>query len=191
MSVIIRKPMAGHLLLSEPFLRDFYFQRSVVLLAAHNNEGSFGLILNKPTSIKLSEVTDTDFDLDDESDSTVYLGGPVKTDSIFFIHTRPDIIGNGMKICDGIYWGGDLETVSNLLADKLILPSEIRFYLGYSGWDPQQLDNELDEKSWIVLKAAAREFMTGNPSGLWKSLLSKLGREYSDWINYPADPQLN
>ncbi|MCX6269889.1 MAG: YqgE/AlgH family protein [Bacteroidetes bacterium] len=130
------KPLTGRLLISEPALQDFYFRKSVILLADHSAEGSFGLIINKPVDVKLTEVV-KDFP---EFEARVFLGGPVKTDSIFFIHTRNDLISNSTKILEGLYWGGDIEQVKKLMQASLILPQHIRFFIGYSGWAPGQLD---------------------------------------------------
>ena len=88
------KPACGRFLISEPSLQDFYFRKSVVLLAEHNDEGSFGLIVNKPVSVKLSEIV-KGFPV---FESPVFLGGPVKTDSLFYLHTCGEAIRESMKI---------------------------------------------------------------------------------------------
>ena len=98
------KPGRGKILISEPLLMDYYFKRSVVLLAEHNDEGSFGVIMNKPLAVKLNEVV-KDFP---EFDSEIYLGGPVQSDSLFFIHTLGDKIEGSQEIIEGIYWGGEV-----------------------------------------------------------------------------------
>ena len=92
------KPSKGRILISEPFLIDYYFKRSVVLLAEHNDEGSFGLIINKPVDMHLSDILQ-DFP---EFDAPIYLGGPVKTENLYFIHTKGNLIDESMKILDGL-----------------------------------------------------------------------------------------
>lgn len=191
MSAIIN-PAQGKILVSEPFLKDFYFKRAIVLLAEHNKEGSFGLVLNKPTDIKLSEIiNDKTFRISDDFDGLVYLGGPVKTDSLFFIHTRNDLIDNCIKIMDGIFWGGDIEMVNHLIETKTISKNDIRFYIGYSGWEPKQLEAELKEHSWVVAQTNADFLLKNPPETLWKNAVKILGKEYAEWVNYPIDPQLN
>jgi putative transcriptional regulator len=181
------KPAQGKILVSDPFLKDFYFKRSIVLLADHSDEGTFGLILNKPTNIKFNEVVQDfpDFQAD------IYLGGPVKTDSLFFIHSIGENIEKTIKIMDGIYWGGDIEIVREMIKTDKIAAGQIRFYLGYSGWGPHQLEDELKEKSWVVATVKANQLLKSPPEKLWKNIVSKLGDDYSQWVNYPPDPILN
>jgi putative transcriptional regulator len=185
-------PEPGRILISEPFLKDFYFKRSIVLLAEHNKDGTFGLVLNRTTDLILSEIlTSKEFKIPAEFDSKIYIGGPVKTDSLFFIHTRSDVISNSLKIMDGIYWGGNIDELVRLIYKKTLKPEEIRFYAGYSGWEPKQLDRELEEQSWVVARTTASFLLKNSPEILWKKAVLSLGEEYRDWINYPIDPQMN
>jgi putative transcriptional regulator len=185
-------PEAGRILISEPFLKDFYFKRSIVLLAEHNKDGTFGLVLNHTTNLRLTEVlSSVEFIIPEEFDNNIYIGGPVKTDSLFFIHTRNDIISNSLKIIEGIYWGGDINELVRLMKEKTIKPDEIRFYAGYSGWEPNQLERELLEHSWVVAKTNAKFLLNNSPDILWQKAVLNLGDDYKDWINYPIDPQMN
>jgi len=191
MSSIIN-PAQGKILVSEPFLQDFYFKRSIVLLAEHNEDGTFGLVLNKPTDIRLSEIINKEsFRVPQDFDNFIYLGGPVKTDSLFFIHTRNDVIPNSFKIMEGLYWGGDIRHVNQLIEKKVLALNDIRFYLGYAGWEPKQLDRELKENSWVVANSSTEFLLKNPPESLWKNAVKMLGKEYAEWINYPIDPQLN
>lgn len=181
------KPSKGKILISEPFLIDYYFKRSVVLLAEHNEDGSFGLIINKPVSMFLHEMI-KDFP---EFEAPVYLGGPVKTDNLYFIHTQGGLIDNSMEITDGLFWGGDIEHVKELILIGQIQPSDIKFFIGYSGWVSNQLESELSRNSWLVSDIKAKQVMQVNTSRLWKSSVKKMGGDYSYWINFPSDPGLN
>lgn len=182
----IIKPEQGIVLISEPSLRDFYFRQSVVLLAEHNEEGSFGIIINKPIKTKLNEVLN-DFP---ELDIPVYLGGPVKTDSLFFIHTKENV-ERSLRIMDGLYWGGDIEMISEMITMGQITEKEIRFFIGYAGWQPFQLDKEINEKSWVLSHSSAKELIRTNPQKLWSSYLKHMGTDYAIWANYPVDPTVN
>ncbi len=185
-------PEQGRILISEPFLKDFYFKRSIVLLAEHNNEGTFGLVLNRTTDLRLSEILSSpEFKIPAEYDSKIYIGGPVKTDSLFFLHTRSDVIGHSIKIIEGIYWGGNIDELGRLMNEKAFKPEEIRFYAGYSGWEPNQLERELKEHSWVVAKTNANFLLKNSPEILWKKAVLNLGEEYKEWINYPIDPAMN
>ena len=181
------QPTAGRLLVSEPSLQDFYFRKAVILLAEHSDDGSFGLILNKPVEVKLNEVV-TDFP---EFPARIFLGGPVKTDSLFFIHTCPDKISESMKIMNGIYWGGDIDQVHELIRQGLITPGEIRFFIGYSGWAPNQLQEEMKRSSWVVSSARPDQLINDQPEDLWASLMKSMGGEYPLWANFPNDPSWN
>ena len=122
----IIKPKQGIILISEPSLHDFYFRQSIVLLAEHNEEGSFGIIINKPIEVRLNDLLKNFPDFN----APVYLGGPVKTDSIFYLHTKPKIEGS-LEIMKGLYWGGDIETIREMINLNQISENEIRFYVGY------------------------------------------------------------
>lgn len=185
-------PEQGSILVSDPFLKDLYFKRSIVLLAEHTKEGSFGLVLNRITDLKLSEIiTSNDFQVPEDYDSKIYIGGPVKTDCLFFLHTRGDVIGNSLRIMDGIYWGGNLDELMRLMKEKTIKPNEIRFYAGYSGWDSNQLERELNEHSWVVARTTANFLLHNPPEILWKKAVLNLGADYKDWLNFPLDPMMN
>jgi len=182
----IIKPRQGIILISEPSLQDFYFRQAIVLLAEHNEEGTFGVIINKPIEVRLPDVV-KDFP---DFDCQLFLGGPVKTDSLFFIHTRKEI-GHTMEIMKGLYWGGDLNLIREMIEEGKISVNEIRFYVGYSGWHPNQLDREINEKSWILSHASIDEVINNDPEKLWKSHLKSMGKDYAIWANFPNDPSLN
>ncbi len=181
------KPGAGRLLISEPSLQDFYFRQSVVLLAEHNEGGSFGLIINKPIQAKLNEVT-KDFP---DFNAQMFLGGPVKTDSIFYIHTVGEFVKNSIKLMDGLYWGGDIHEIKEMMILQQLTSKDIRFFIGYAGWESNQLDRELKEKSWVVSKTKADLLIHANPKQLWSNLIRSFGEEYALWANYPPDPSFN
>jgi putative transcriptional regulator len=127
----------GRVLISEPFLNDTYFKRSVVLLTEHSEEGSIGFVLNKPVDLSVNDVL-ADFP---EIDTEVSIGGPVNTNTIHYIHTLGDLIPNSVKVLDNLFWGGDFEVIKEMISEGRIKGSEIRFFLGYAGWSPKQLEN--------------------------------------------------
>ncbi|MDP4280566.1 MAG: YqgE/AlgH family protein [Bacteroidota bacterium] len=179
-------PKQGIILISEPSLRDFYFRQSVVLLAEHNEEGSFGVIINKPIEVRLNEVLK---DLPD-FDAPVFLGGPVKTDSLFFIHTRKNV-ANSLRIMEGLYWGGDIQIIRKLMKSHKLSMNEIRFFIGYAGWNPSQLDREISERSWVLSHTTARDVIASQPEHLWSNYLKNMGKDYAIWANFPSDPTMN
>jgi len=181
------KPGRGKILISEPFLSDYFFKRSVVLLAEHNDDGTFGVIINKPVKARFNEVV-KDFP---EFNSRVFLGGPVQSDSLFFFHTLGEQVENSLEIIPGIYWGGDIDRIREMITLDLIKPSQIRFFIGYSGWAPKQLDDELSRNSWVVTHISAEEILKTTPSALWSRSLRRLGTDYARWVNFPDDPSDN
>lgn len=178
---------AGILLIADPFLKDPNFMRTVVFLCEHQDEGSFGFVLNRHYDYSLNELVSG---LDDLK-IPVFYGGPVQIDTIHFLHQYPDLIPGGYEIIDGIYWGGDFETAISLIRSKQIDPHRIRFFIGYSGWGSGQLKDELKEKSWLTVHANRKIIFHKQTDEIWKDSLRLLGGEYEMMINFPIDPQLN
>ncbi len=180
-------PKKGRILLAEPFLQDNYFKRSIVLLTEHSNEGAVGFVLNKPIDVKVNEVMEG-FPF---FDSDVCIGGPVSTNTVHYIHTLGDIIPNAVHVVDNIYWGGDFDFVKNLIKEGELNGDQIRFFLGYSGWHAGQLENELEQNSWLITEIHSSLIMKNSNSNVWKSTLSQLGEKYKIWSDFPENPGLN
>ncbi len=182
------KPKKGKLLIAEPALTgDVSFNRSVVLLAEHNEEGSVGFILNKPLDYTINDLI-TEINVPFK----VFNGGPVEQDNLYFIHRIPHLIANSIEISDGIYWGGDFEKTIDLINKKVITHKDIRFFLGYSGWSSLQLDQELSSKSWIVVQNKYQSDIIHKPAiAFWKEKIMELGGSYLIWSNAPENPGLN
>ena len=181
------KPQKGRILIAEPYLNDVYFKRSIILLTEHNNEGSIGFVLNKPVNMQIQEVV-KDFP---PFDCHISIGGPVNTNSIHFIHTLGEMIPNSIPVQNNLFWGGDFDTLKKLIASGLVTKNQVRFFLGYSGWVPEQLEEELNQNSWLVSSINPDIVMTHQTSEIWKNILSDLGSKYKMWINSPENPSLN
>jgi putative transcriptional regulator len=180
-------PEKGRLLISEPFLPDPNFERTVVLLCEHNAEGSFGFVLNKPSILKVNEVVE-DIKV---FENIVYVGGPVQQDTLHFIHRHADVT-NAVEIANHVYWGGDFESLIILYDTKQVAASDIRFFLGYSGWGPGQLATELEQDSWIVCDFVTDQLLFDtDPQIMWRKALENMGGRFSVYSNYPVDPRLN
>jgi len=176
-------PAKGKFLLSEPFLHDPQFRRTVVLLGEHTIEGSVGFILNRLLNIKTSEVVP---DLLVE-DFPVFYGGPVEPNTLHYIHTAGELITGAQEIFDGIYWGGDIEMVNDLMERKIIKPEEFRFFLGYSGWEAGQLEGEIADKAWWVVKGNREAVFSDDLDALWGNLVKTLGKDFAHLANSPED----
>jgi putative transcriptional regulator len=177
----------GILLISDPFLKDPNFVRSVVLVCEHHAEGSFGFVLNKLYDQQLGELVS---DLE-AFEFPLFYGGPVQMDTVHFLHKRPDLLDDGVEIIDGIYWGGQFEEAVSLIKSGDLTQNDIRFYLGYSGWGQGQLEDELRTKSWITRDGNKQLVFHQQAEQLWKDAMKSLGGEYAQMANYPIDPQLN
>lgn len=186
--MISEKLKKGKLLVAEPtMIGDLSFNRSIILLADHNPSGSVGFIINKPLKYTLN-------DLIPEIKSTfkIYNGGPVEQDNLYFIHDIPDLIPNSIEISNGIYWGGEYETIKRLINEDKIDKNNIRFFLGYTGWGENQLISEIECNSWIVVENDYKNKIIGKSSALfWKEKISELGGDYLIWSNSPENPYLN
>lgn len=187
MSLKIDKPHKGSLLVAEPFLGDTNFDRTVVLLTEHNDDGSVGFVVNRALDVQLNDIA-IGFP---ELMSTVYHGGPVQQDSLFFVHSKGDLIPDSEHIIENLYWGGELDALKELIRCGLIQKDEIRFYLGYSGWGQGQLEGEIEEKSWLTIADHSLNIFDDNAEKMWAKVLLKMGGTYPLWANSPADPNLN
>jgi len=181
------KPKKGRLLISKPYLHDPYFKRSVVLLTEHSEEGSVGFILNKQVDITINEALDEFPDFN----SKLFLGGPVQKDSLYYIHTMGDTISESVEIGKGIYWGGNFEVLKVLIESNNIKESELKFFMGYSGWSSEQLNNELKNDSWLISDINDIDVINSLPEDLWPDILRGMGKEYAVLANFPEHPSLN
>jgi len=180
-------PAAGILLISDPFLKDPNFMRTVVFLCEHKEQGSFGFVLNRKYENTLDELIP---DLEGFK-IPVYYGGPVQMDTIHFLHQYPDEIPGSQEVIKGVYWGGDFNMVIQMIRKKEIDENKIRFFIGYSGWGSGQLNGELNEKSWLTVKAVRKLIFHKKHEEIWKDSLKQLGGDFEMMINFPIDPQLN
>ena len=180
-------PAAGKLLVAQPLLGDPNFDRTVVLLIEHNNEGALGFVVNHPMDIKLEDLL-VGFP---EIHNKVFSGGPVQQDNLFFIHRKGDLIPGSQKIGNGLYWGGELKPLKEMIRMNLVQEDDIRFYLGYSGWGANQLEMEMAEDSWLVLDGDLVNIFEDEPEEMWTKILKRQGGDFTLWANSPFDPNLN
>ncbi len=182
------EPKTGRLLISEPFMADPNFKRSVVLLTEHSEEGTVGYILNQVGNLLLRDVIQDLW----EADNQIYFGGPVAADTLHFIHRAYDKLQSGEDIGNGIYWGGNFETLKILVNNNAINEDEIKFFIGYSGWDSGQLKRELEHNAWMVGNVSNADLIFGNDEEqLWRDVVVNLGPKYAHVSNFPSDPSLN
>jgi len=181
------KPQAGRLLVSEPYLPDPNFERTIILICEHNEDGTVGFILNKPSLSKLGDLI-TDLG---KLQNYVGIGGPVQQDTLHFIHRHPNIDG-AIEVAEKIYWGGEFEQVIEKIETNQLNSDDIKFFLGYSGWSLGQLEEEIKVNSWIVSGLVSEELIFETAEGeMWKKTLKNMGGKFSMYSNYPVDPSMN
>jgi len=182
------EPKKGRILVAEPFLPGSYFNRAVILLVAHSDKGAIGFILNKKVDYPINEII-PDFP-DFEAD--IYIGGPVSTDSIYFIHSLGDEISGSIHIKENLYWGGDFEELKNKIRLGMVKPGDVRFFMGYSGWDSGQLEEELEENSWLVSEIEEQNVMdVESRKKMWLNIVREIGGKYLMWEHFPENPSMN
>ena len=161
--------MKGNILIASPnLLFDSFFSKTIILIVDQTADGYTGFILNKPLKIKIKEV----------KNFTIYSGGPVSNDNLYFIYRTEKPIKGSLKIKDDFYWGGDIDKVFKLIEKEIIDNNDIRFFIGYSGWDHNQLKNEIKNKSWIVGDNNSGSILKISNQKHWKNEMKKLGGEY-------------
>jgi len=181
------EPHKGRLLIAEPsILNDSSFNRTIVLLTEHTKNSAVGFILNRPLEYSLHDLLP-----DINCDFTIYQGGPVEQDNLYFVHRVPDLIEDSIEVTKGIYWGGNFNVLKELLNNDELKTTDIRFFLGYSGWENQQLKDELKKKSWFVTENDFQNIFSTNNESLWKNKLLQKGGAYKLWANAPGDINLN
>ena len=180
-------PEKGKILISEPFLPDTFFNRTIVYLADHNEEGSVGFILNKKLEIKVCDAI-SGFEGWEEYLS---MGGPVAPDTLHYLHNMGDMIPKSVWVDNNIFWGGDIDFVRSLIKDEKLNTSQIRFFLGYSGWSAGQLERELKENSWVIARVASDIVLNDQINNTWKRVLRGLNSKYRIWADFPESPDMN
>lgn len=181
-------PARGKVLISEPFLCDQTFGRSVILLVDHTHDGTMGLVMNKPLPLFLNDVLK---ELNYPESIPIYKGGPISTDTLFYLHTLEGVAG-ALPIAKGFYLNGDFEAIKEYIVHGNPIKGKIRFFLGYSGWEYEQLCQEIQENTWLVGKEDIASLMDEKSSSkFWKRALCKLGGKYEIWSRFPQIPTLN
>ncbi|HJY62617.1 MAG TPA: YqgE/AlgH family protein [Ignavibacteria bacterium] len=182
------KPEKGKILISEPFLLDPNFKRTIILLTEHGEEGSLGFVMNKPTDHYIHKLVE-DFP---EFDSKVFYGGPVQLNMLQFIY-RADapFVESSIEILPGLYWGGSFDILKDMIEAGTVSPGDFRFFLGYSGWGEEQLNDELCANSWIVANASLDNIFSDEPDKLWREILKGMGKKFAILASFPENPSVN
>lgn len=177
----------GTLLMSEPFMKDANFMRKVVMMVRHDEEGSIGFVLNQLTDWTVNELVE-DFPF---STYPVYVGGPVSQNTLHYLHQIPALRDSSMLITKDLFWGGDFDHLKTLVKEGEIAQSQIRFFIGYSGWTDNQLAEEVLDHSWLISERNPIHVMRYDEQLMWKALVTELGSPFKFLASAPIDPALN
>lgn len=182
-----KKISPGRILIADPFLQDGEFTRSVILLTSYKKDNTMGFMINKPTDVHVHEVF-SDFPT---FNSRVYIGGPVDQNLLFFVHKMGNKIPNSIPITNNLSFGGEFEVMKKLIQKGEISTKDIRFFLGYSGWGQEQLQNEVKKKSWVVGNFKLSYLFSLRNSLIWPQSIAHNKPEYTVYSKYPFTPSLN
>jgi len=183
------KVETGSLLISRPAMLDPNFDGTVVLVCTHDEHGTVGLTLNRPLEIKLEDMLPEDSGLEDIASLEIPLlwGGPVGTDCLHVLSGPEQDPLSVLTVLPGVFFGGDMELVRNTLAKA----GQLRFFIGYSGWSPGQLDEELAAEAWFVFPGRVEDVWTSDWRLLWERIMAKIDPQFSWMKDIPANPDVN
>ena len=160
------EPAPGMFLIATHDLTGSGFSESVVLIIQHDENGTMGVVINKPSDIDLTTIVP---EVSDNVDSQLYLGGPVATNGIMLLIKSTDALNDAIHVFGNIYASGSRDLLVELI-DKANFESSIRFYAGHSGWSPGQLDYEIHRGSWQVAPASEHMLFSEEPLNIWQQL---------------------
>ncbi len=190
-TILETTPRTGQFMLSEPFLSDPNFQRTVIFLTEHHPQGTVGYILNRPMNVFVSDVVPEMADVH----TPLYWGGPVQENTLHCLHRAGQYIRSSVEVAEGIWWGGSLEEILHVLRTELMAPDEFKFLVGYSGSGAGQLQRELEEKAWLLARATAQttieQIFDHDTKNFWSRFVKTFGTEYERFTTIPTYPNLN
>ena len=179
---------SGDLLISTPeSLGDYYFNRSIIILTEVSNEEVVGFIINKELNYSLSDLDNKVI----EKGIKIFSGGPVNQDNLYFIHKHPDLIDNSINFFNDLHWGGNFKKIIEMINNMKIDNSSIKFFSGYSGWTYNQLIDEINNGSWVVVKNKTNYLFKKDIKKMWGENMRKMDEKFKIWSNAPENPKDN
>lgn len=177
----------GDILIAKPFLQDGQFKRSVIYLTEHNDKGSLGFVVNKPQGLLLKDI----FPHLKHGNFPLFEGGPVSSNQLYYTHTLGKKLSDSVDVGNGVFWGGNFFELTYFIEHKKIKPNEIRFYVGYTGWEPGQLNQEILNDSWFTKSENYLKLMRLKPEEVWGYELCKIKPHFRVFSDYENDPSPN
>lgn len=182
-------PHPGNLLIASPLLYDSHFAHAVVLMVAHETEGSMGIVINKefPERLVLNSFIP---ELERVPPIPLFCGGPMETNTLFFIHNL-DFIIDSLPLGNGLYFCGSFDALMDYISRGNPVEGRIRFFAGYAGWDKGQLAKEIREGSWLVGETDRLLVFDDCHESIWRKSIQANGIPYHLWMTYPVYPALS
>ena len=185
------QPVRGSLLVAKPTVGDFFFKRALILIVdPDEGDGAMGVVVNHFIGYNLRDIMP---EIETVEEIPLYLGGPVGTEMLFYVHTLgPDVIPEALDMGDGVWFGGDFEAVRRYIELGAPVGDRIKFIVGYSGWGKGQIASEIQRHDWAVLHACSRDLVMGDgDENQWRDAVERFGDRYRLWLNLPSDPSCN
>ncbi len=192
--------LKGHLLIASPQLSDPNFTRTVVLIAEHNDEGAFGVVLNRPGELRVGQILDSipgeELSTSDEMEAQrSFVGGPVQGNSVILVHSFDDLAEGSIEVVPGVHIASELPILQQLLRrgveNSAIVSDRVRLFCGYSGWGAGQLEGEMEVGGWLTIPARS-ELVFGTPADrLWSAAIGEVGGPYRLFSLMPPHPDRN
>lgn len=182
------KAEQGKILIAQPFLNDGWFKRAVILITEHNEHGTMGFVMNRFANLRLKDVLPQQT----SHKTPLFYGGPVGQNQLFYVHSYGEKLNESLPIDEKYSWGGDFTALMQLIQSKSeVYDSQIRFFIGYAGWEPGQLEKELEQNAWFVNEPDYENLFNADYGAMWGNELKRLGTNWSVLANFPEDPSLN
>jgi len=190
--------LKGSFLIASPGLLDPNFTRTVVFLAEHNEQGAFGLVLNRPAKVKVAELWGAISNESSSYEGPTFVGGPVQRNAVLLLHGYHDLARETEPVIPGVYLGSEVDLLGELIGRHseggshayLELP-RFRVFCGYSGWGEGQLDSELRAGGWLTCPATVDLVFNTPPQRLWNVVLEAIGGVYRFFALMPHNPEEN
>ncbi|NGX39063.1 MAG: hypothetical protein KR126chlam1_00383 [Chlamydiae bacterium] len=178
----------GSFLIASPEIDAGIYFRSVILICEHTSAGSFGLIFNKPVEMELPEDL---INLKNQANPNIgtRAGGPIQPNQMMLLHSAEHLEQQALKICDGVYLGGDLKFLQEAINDPH--GPQMRLCFGYTGWNAGELEKEFMNGNWFLAPGSASHIFETPPEKVWQSVLRELGGKYASLSMIPEDLSLN
>jgi len=179
--------MKGKILISSPnLLSDMVFYKSIILIIDKTEDGLTGLILNRRSDLFITK----DIKFTRKVKIDLYYGGPVSNNHFYLLKSESDHL-ESIKIDKNLYWGNNLEYLFDQIEDGLVNQQDVILFQGYSGWNIDQLDEEIENNSWIVLNDQIENVFDYKENNSWNKIIKTFGKKYRIWSNSPDDITLN